>query len=255
MKTTYEQALAWVLEHEGGFVNDPDDRGGPTNRGVTQLVYDGYRRLNGLSLRSVEEIDIFEVRAIYRRQYWEVIRGDDLPAGLDYAVFDFAVNSGPRRAAQFLQRIVGVEDDGMIGEVTLAAVSERNPSDLIDALCAARMAFLKRLSNWWKYKNGWTKRVQAVNTRAMRLAGSIPQLADYTPDAEVTPRATGQANISTQIKDNAGPSSVAAGGAVAAVAQVVTASQDAPEVVQVALAVVILLAAIVVARMFWRKEA
>lgn len=170
MRENLETALKHVLVHEGGFVNHPKDPGGATNRGVTQRVYDAYRDRQGQSRRSVRAITAEEVADIYKRQYWDAIRGDDLPSGLDYAVFDYAVNSGPRRAAQDLQRELGVAVDGVIGNVTLAGVAKADVYDLIDRLCARRMRFLKGLKHWRTFGKGWTRRVTDVAEIAMAMA-------------------------------------------------------------------------------------
>lgn len=158
----YKPSLTLVLAHEGGFVNHPKDPGGATNKGVTQAVYDAWRKLKGYKLRSVKLITTDEVVAIYQRQYWRLVRGDDLPAGVDYAVFDFAVNSGVSRAIRYLQRLVGVDDDAIFGALTMAAVldaTRKNEEELILNYCANRMAFLKSLSTFPTFGKGWTRRV------------------------------------------------------------------------------------------------
>lgn len=159
MQSNWQNIFQWCLTHEGGFVNDPDDPGGATNRGITQAVYDAFRRRDGLPERSVKHITDNEMALIYEQQYWRVVRGDDLPAGVDYAVYDFAVNSGPARAAKFLQRLVGVDEDGVIGQITLNALSRFDPEGVVRELCKARMAYLKRLPHWRKFGKGWTARV------------------------------------------------------------------------------------------------
>ncbi len=124
----FNACVQHVLVHEGGFVNHPKDPGGATNRGVTQRVYDGYRSRMKLSARSVAEIDEDEVLDIYYRQYWCQVAANDLPTGIDYAVFDFAVNSGPVRSTKFLQRIIGATPDGAVGFLTLDAI-ERHQNE------------------------------------------------------------------------------------------------------------------------------
>lgn len=159
--------LRWVLVHEGGYVNHPKDPGGATNKGVTQRVYDSWRRARNLSVQSVREIRDNEVEAIYRTQYWDAVRGDDLPSGVNYAVFDFAVNSGPKRAIRFLQREIGVADDGVIGNVTLGALRDvKDMADLVRRFCAARMEWLKTLSTFSTFGRGWSKRVMGVRSGA-----------------------------------------------------------------------------------------
>jgi lysozyme family protein len=170
VKANYAPSLAMVLCHEGGYVNNPRDPGGATNKGITQRVYDDWRRSRGLDPRSVRSIEQNEVEAIYRAQYWDRIRGDDLPAGVDYCVFDFAVNSGTNRAARYLQKAAGVLDDGQIGPMTLAAVRASNPKHLINAICAARQAFLEQLSTFSTFGTGWTRRVAEVAATCSGMA-------------------------------------------------------------------------------------
>lgn len=160
--SNYKPSLSLVLAHEGGFVNHPKDPGGATNQGVTQKVYDAYRKLNGLPPQSVKLITSGEVSEIYMKQYWRLVRGDDLPAGLDYAVFDFGVNSGVSRAIRYLQRLVGVDDDGVIGNGTLSAIHEaarKDEESLILTYCANRLVFLKSLATFPTFGKGWTRRV------------------------------------------------------------------------------------------------
>lgn len=159
MNTNFEKCLDWVLAHEGGFANHPNDPGGATNRGITHRTYDAYRRRKGLSPRHVRDISQEEVVDIYRRQYWDAVRGDELPSGLDYAVFDFAVNSGPSRAIKFMQRSVGADPDGVIGDQTLEAVEGSDPEQAIKDICTARFHWLKGLRTFRTFGRGWTRRV------------------------------------------------------------------------------------------------
>lgn len=159
---TFDKALALVLAHEGGFSDHPRDPGGATNRGVTQRTYDAWRRRYALPPRPVRQITDDELKAIYRRQYWDPVQADDLPAGLDYAVFDYAVHSGPSRAVKDLQRVVGVRADGIVGSQTLAAVHQAAEDDelaVIAQLCDRRMAFMRGLKTWHVFGKGWTRRV------------------------------------------------------------------------------------------------
>lgn len=168
MKENYEQSLAAVLVHEGGYVNHPRDPGGATNKGVTQAVYDDYRHKAGLHTQSVKAISSEEIGNIYRRQYWNAVNGDGLPSGLDYAMFDFGVNSGVNRAARYLQAVLGVAQDGLIGNGTLAAI--HNVTATIDALCDKRLAFLRSLGTFDTFGKGWTRRVQDVAAKAKGMA-------------------------------------------------------------------------------------
>ncbi|ACL59887.1 glycoside hydrolase family 108 protein [Methylobacterium nodulans] len=167
--SSYDRALKLVLAHEGGYVDRPDDPGGPTNLGVTLGT------LSAVLGRPATRADVraltpAKVAPIYRTRYWDAVRGDELPAGVDYAVFDFAVNSGPARAAIALQRLVGVADDGVIGAVTLAAVARTDQRWLVNALCDSRLVFMKSLTKSWPvFGKGWTKRVAGVRTEALAL--------------------------------------------------------------------------------------
>lgn len=160
--SNFKPSLSLVLAHEGGFVNHPADPGGATNQGVTQAVYDAYRKYNGAKVQSVKLISAVEVADIYNKQYWRLVRGDTLPCGFDYAVFDFGVNSGVSRAVRYMQRLVGVDDDGVIGFKTISAVeaaARANEEALIVQYCANRLAFLKSLKTFPTFGKGWTRRV------------------------------------------------------------------------------------------------
>lgn len=170
MKDNFAPSLALVLVHEGGFVDDPHDPGGRTNRGVTQAVYDDWRRGEGLAPRDVKLLNGYEVGAIYKRRYWDAVKGDALPIGVDYCLFDFAVNSGVNRAARYLQHVAGVAEDGQIGPVTLAALERLNPADVIEQVCVARLNFLKQLSTFDLFGRGWTTRVEDVAAKAKEMA-------------------------------------------------------------------------------------
>jgi len=119
----------------------------------------------------VRAMTIDEAKAIYRDRYWNAMRGDDLPPGVDYCVFDYGVNSGVGRAAKVLQRLVGAGVDGTIGDVTLAAVRSADAEQLINRICDERLAFLQGLSTWGVFGNGWGRRVREVRTAALAMAG------------------------------------------------------------------------------------
>lgn len=168
MKQNYDAALAAVLRSEGGYSNDPRDPGGATNKGVTQAVYDDYRRKLGSPSRSVKLITPAEIAGIYKNRYWDAVRGDDLPAGVDYAVFDLAVNSGVSRASRFLQDVSCVNADGNIGPVTIAATTH-NPKHIVEALMDKRLNFLRTLGTFDHFGKGWTNRCNEVRARALEM--------------------------------------------------------------------------------------
>lgn len=177
---TLERSLELVFGHEGGLSMDRADRGNWTSGTIGKGQLKGTKY--GISAMAYPTLDIKNLTleaaaSIYRRDYWAKVKGDDLPAGVDHAVFDFAVNSGPARAAMALQRCVGVADDGHIGPLTLAAVNKQNPATLIGKLCSERLAFLRKISTWPKYGKGWTKRVQKVEQEALKMAAApIPDV-------------------------------------------------------------------------------
>ena len=166
----FDQCLAFVLEREGGYVNDPSDSGGATNHGVTQSVYDDYRIRAGRNRQPVIGIDATEIADIYRLRYWKAVHADQLPRPLDLIVFDASVNHGVRQAILFLQRAVGVEDDGVIGPQTIGAVAEDDKAGLIKHLAAAvielRREFYQMLAerkpDQRKFLNGWMNRMDAL---------------------------------------------------------------------------------------------
>ena len=185
MDATFDRALSAVLKHEGGYVNHPKDPGGATNRGITLANFRRYVKPCG-TVADLKKLTTAQAAVVYRRHYWDAVLGSQLPAGVDYAVFDFAVNSGPKRAAQFLQRIVGAAADGVIGPKTLAAVSAMPPEDIVTALCDARLAWLKRLKTWPTFGKGWAARVAGVRKLAlgMAAAGPVEQPAELPATVE-----------------------------------------------------------------------
>ena len=170
MKDNFSPSLSHVLRSEGGYVNDGQDPGGATNCGITQAVYDAWRAAHGQPTRDVRAIDPNEIEAIYRQNYWDAVRGDDLPAGVDYCAFDAAVNSGVHRAAVWLQRAAQVVDDGYMGPVTLAAVHSADPRRIINAICSQRLAFLETLPTWPHFGRGWSVRVAGLEQDARGMA-------------------------------------------------------------------------------------
>jgi lysozyme family protein len=167
MKANFDAALKAILHHEGGFVNHPADPGGMTNLGVTKKVWEEWvgHEVDEKAMRALTpEI----VGPMYKTKYWDKVRGDDLPTGVDYAVFDAAVNSGPGRAAKWLQACVGVEPDGGIGPKTLAAVAAFD-GDLVEDYAKRRLSFLMDLPHWGTFGKGWSRRVAEVQSTAASM--------------------------------------------------------------------------------------
>jgi len=165
MRENFEASFKHLLKHEGGFVNHPRDPGGMTNLGVTKAAWEEYvgHEVDEAEMRSLTPE---KVAPFYKARYWDKVKGDDLPGGVDHAIFDYAVNSGVGRAAKALQAAAGVAVDGAIGPKTLAAVASKDPEDMVDAICDGRMAFLRGLKTFDAFGKGWTRRVTEVEDQA-----------------------------------------------------------------------------------------
>lgn len=183
MKHNFQQSLNAVLKHEGGWADHPKDPGGATMRGVTLATFRRFV-MPKATKADLRKITPEQLAFVYRRHYWDVVIGDQLPSGVDYALFDFAVNSGPNRAVKFIQKVVGVEADGRIGPVTLSAIVERRSIEVISQLCDNRLAWLKRLKTFRTFGKGWTRRVNGVKAMALELADdgndSLPEVPTIT---------------------------------------------------------------------------
>lgn len=166
----FKEALRLVLKHEGGWSDHPADPGGATMKGVTLANFRRYVK-PGATKADLRRITDEQIAVVYRRYYWDAVLGAELPSGVDYAVFDFAVNSGPYRAATYLQRIVGAKQDGKIGPATLKAVRARKPEYVAAQLCDARLAFVRGLRTWPVFGKGWSTRIANVRRTALAWAG------------------------------------------------------------------------------------
>lgn len=172
-ETRFAACLSHVLRHEGGYVDHPADPGGATNMGITRKTLARWRSVSpwwGLPKSAVKALGRDEAARIYRARYWTPCRADDLPAGLDLALFDFAVNSGPDRAIRTLQAGLGVAADGIVGPLTLAAISKASSVSAINDLCDRRLGFLGRLSTFSTFGRGWTSRVADIRQAALGMA-------------------------------------------------------------------------------------
>lgn len=169
MKDNWEKAFLTVLVHEGGYVNHPKDPGGCTNMGVTKNAWELY-----LGKRVTEDdmkaLTVEMIKPFYKKMYWDKIKGDQLPSGVDIAAFDFAVNSGVSKSSRVMQEIAGVTQDGVIGPRSLEAILAVPPEEMIDAITMTRLEFLKRLPTWDTFGKGWSKRVEQVEKYANSLA-------------------------------------------------------------------------------------
>jgi lysozyme family protein len=160
----FDACLAEVLAHEGGYVNHKRDPGGETNMGISRRSYP-HENIRGMTRA--------RAAVIYRRDFWDRVRGDALPPGVDLVAFDAAVNSGVSRGARWIQAAVGVTQDGVIGFRTLAALAAYEPGNIINVACDRRMSFLRGLKTWGDFGKGWTRRVSSVRSTALRMAGGV----------------------------------------------------------------------------------
>lgn len=170
--SSYDAALARLLAHEGGYSNDAADPGGPTNFGITIFDYRKYVKPDATAA-DVRAMKLDEAKAIYRAKYWAAQRCDELPAGVDYAVFDYGVNSGIGRSGRVLRRCLKLSDTSaaVTGEV-IAAARAADAKALVMAICEERLRFLQRLSTWSVFGRGWGRRVAEVKTFSLQLAAS-----------------------------------------------------------------------------------
>jgi len=165
MLNNWDRSFKLMLAHEGGYVNHPKDPGGMTNLGVTRRAWEAYKG-RAVTEKEMRALTPAKVEPFYKSRYWDVVKADRLPVGLDFCLFDTCVNSGPSRASMILQGILGVVADGAIGLHTIDAIHRQGNSDLIGHYCAARLAFLKTLPTWPTFGKGWGKRVKDVEAQA-----------------------------------------------------------------------------------------
>lgn len=150
----FDQAFDILLRHEGGFSDHAADPGGKTRFGITEAVARevGYRG-------DMRELPLDLAKRIYKDRYWDAVRAEELPEAIRYAVFDAAVNSGPRQAIRWLQRAVGAKDDGIIGPQTPALVRDADPEQMVRRMLAQRLRFMAGLPNWPAFGRGWARRI------------------------------------------------------------------------------------------------
>ncbi len=209
MLDKFEACHAITAKWEGGWSDHPADPGGKTMYGITQATLSDWlgRPATAAEIRSLTKQ---QAQTIYRDRYWKPVSGDALPMGVDLCVYDFGVNSGPSRAVKSLQAVLGVKADGWVGELTLTALRDRSPRDLINALCDRRLEFMKAIRDkegkllWATFGKGWRNRVSDVRAKALAMAErqpappSIPAPADGTPKAIPAPPA--EKTVSTEQK-------------------------------------------------------
>ena len=168
MKVNYDKCLETILHHEGGYVNHPKDPGGETNLGVTKKVYQEHG-----GTKDMKDLLVEDVAPIYKKGYWDKMKCDDIPSGLDLCLFDFGVNAGPGRAAKFLQSMIGTTVDGGIGPNTLAKleeyIRENGEHEAVNKYQEMRQKYYENLSTFATFGRGWTRRVQETTKLALDL--------------------------------------------------------------------------------------
>ena len=205
MRESLGVSLRMMFGSEGGYSNRKSDAGGPTKFGITHKTLAAHLGKPSVSAERVQAMSLAEAETIYRKSYWTQSGGDVLPKGLDYAAFDFGVNSGPHRAVKVLQKVLGVAGDGWLGEKALAAIAEyeNGLERLIADYCAARMKFLRGLGGhqgWSANGRGWTIRVMGEDPKgewkaqpgvigsALKMArGEFEPVADAPHDYDGAP--------------------------------------------------------------------
>ena len=168
MKENFDKCLKMLLSHEGGFVNHPEDPGGITNLGVTKKVYDEWTGRESTE-QEMRDLTPEDVAPIYKKNYWARVKGDSLPSGLDWACFDWAVNSGSGRPAKAVQRAVGATADGAIGPATLGLIMEKDPKFIIEYVHDVRQDFYKSLKTFETFGRGWTRRNKETLHQALEM--------------------------------------------------------------------------------------
>jgi lysozyme family protein len=176
MKENWDQAFKQMLASEGGFTDDdrdkgnqlPDGRKGSTMLGVTQFNWERHLG-HEVTHDHMRRLTPADVEPLYKKKYWDVVRADELPSGIDYLVFDMGVNAGPGRSIKLLQAAVGVPADGGFGPMTMAAVLAADPVELIEKFSAEKEVFYRSLDNFTVYGTGWLNRVAAVKQKASTM--------------------------------------------------------------------------------------
>jgi len=177
MNSNFALCLKHLLTHEGGYVNHPSDPGGITNLGVTARVWEEWVG-HPVDEKQMRALTPTLVAPLYKRKYWDACRADELVSGLDYAVFDVAVNSGVGRAIKLLQSCVGATPDGGYGSITTALVKkaeQEDPIRLIELYCAKRLEFLESLKTFIIFGKGWSRRVAEVKSSSLEMVQGTSQ--------------------------------------------------------------------------------
>ena len=148
----FDTAFEKLIGHEGGYTEGKGDPGGETRFGVSKRSYPD---------EDIKNLTLERSKEIYKRDFWDRAQCDKLPAALAFQMFDAAVNSGIGQSIRFLQRAVGVADDGQLGPLTIAAIQRREAPEMIALFNAERLEFMTKLSVWDQFSRGWARRIAA----------------------------------------------------------------------------------------------
>lgn len=256
-RETFDTITPSLFSHEGGYSDDRHDPGNwtggkvgagrlvGTNHGIAAPTLAAHRG-QSISAADMRALTRDEAVTIYKRQYWDSVRGDDLPAGVDYAVYDYAVNSGPGRAARDLQRVLRVKVDGVIGPMTIDAAcrSAMTPAQIINALCDRRLAFMRSLKTWGRYGRGWSRRVGEVREKSLAISARTQDVDTVSPKVDVEPVPVPKAKPEDVSGFQAWRTPEGIAGGVGAVTTLLSAISDS-EILQYGAAAVFVIAAVV----------
>ena len=168
MQNRFRECLDLVLKHEGGFVNHKLDPGGMTNLGVTKKVWEEWVG-KAVGEKEIRALTPATVAPMYKKKYWDAVKADELPTGLDYLMFDFAINAGPGRAIKTMQKAIGTNPDGVIGPKTLQALKTADQKDLIAKFSMEKELFYKALPTVATFGKGWMRRVAEAQSHAVTM--------------------------------------------------------------------------------------
>jgi len=246
--STYDESLRRLLVHEGGYTNHPSDPGGPTNFGIT--IHDARKYWKaGATAADVRAMSIEVAKGIYRAKYWHAMRCDELPAGVDYAIFDYAVNSGTGRAPKVLQRVLALPVTGRMDSLTITQARAVTATKLVNAICDERLRFLQGLRTWPVFGAGWGRRVREVRAAALRMADVDSKFVADEPASTAT---VGKGQVPVNANGQKGTTGgIVAGGAAAAE----SARQSGASTGVIVAVVAIFVALAVGGWLYWRYRA
>ena len=171
MLSNFQKSLNYILQSEGLFVDNPADSGGATMKGITLSNYRIFKKNSHLTVNDLKNISDADVHDIYLSNYWNPARCSDLPSGIDYCVFDFAINAGVGRSIKTIQKCVGADVDGVLGAITISLIKQANPTILINQFSNEKEAFYQNIvankPSQSVFLKGWLNRIDQVKQRAL----------------------------------------------------------------------------------------